>query len=90
MERNSNQDILDEKNFNKKSNEVVWVSWDNPAMTEGMERGEPVSKCNEKLGGKDWGCGSAGEHSPSVCVKSWVQSHVCQPLAEKVRGVSSG
>lgn len=41
---NSNQDILDEKNLIKKGNEVVWVSWDNPAMKEGTERGEAVSK----------------------------------------------
>lgn len=47
---------------------MVWVSWDNPAMKEGTERGEAVSKWNKKLGGKDWGCGSAREHSPSVCV----------------------
>lgn len=46
---------------------MVWVSWDNPAMTEDMERGEAVSEWNKKLGGNDWGCGSAGEHSPSVC-----------------------
>lgn len=65
---NSNQDILDEKNLIKKGNEVVWVSWDNPAMKEGTERGEAVSKWNKKLGGKDWGCGLAREHSPSVCV----------------------
>lgn len=41
---NSNQDILDEKNLIKKGNEVVWVSWDNPAMKEGTERREAVSK----------------------------------------------